>query len=298
MYHPSPLIFKKVNPNANVILSIEEKKVVEQGPNVGRAIIFGALANHQGCGGEGIGGTVVADTLHSMTSSKSRMAYVKADNCICTGEFQGGCNGYPYDPRNRDISGSVFFTWAEESYEGQKVKLKAAIGTGPCGGEGDIATIITFRETGGDNFDAWVAVDGCLCSKPFCDNKACDGLPGSLRDMKSTWFEWIEPPQPRKVPVTTQAQARGMPGFVEEEGKYWTVVIPDLALHLQSDSLENAYKKVANAIEGLVDRNNFRVDVVPKGEGRFEIIPNIERYLDRLQKRRQQMMNKARIKPL
>jgi len=293
MYHP---IFK----NANTILSIEEKKVVEQGSSVGRAIIFNSLANPEGCGGEGVGGIVVADVEHSsITASIAKMAYVKADNCVCYRELHGGCNGYPYDPRNRNISGSVYFAWAEESYEGQKVKLTGTIGTGPCGSEGDIATIITFRETGGDNFDAWVAVDGCLCSKPFCDNKACDGLPGSLRDMKSTWFEWIEPPRPRKVPIkTTQAQARGMPGHVIKQGKYWAVIIPDLALHTQGLDEEDAYKMAADAIECLVDRSNFRVDIIPKGEGKFEIIPSIQRYLDRLKKRRQKMMNKARIKPL
>lgn len=257
------------------------------GPNVGRIVMFNCQTNQAGCGGEGTFGIVVAD-IQNDPNNITRRIYVKADNCVCGGPFQGGsCNGFSYGTH-----GTPYFVWAEESYVGKKVKLARIIGLKTCGGPGIIATVSEVSESyGEDIIDVYLYADNCVCNRSF--RGGCDGLPYNKKTMKSIHFEWVDSPSPNKVPAGELA--KGMRGFITEEGKFWAVEIPELALYTQGTSLENAYEMAGDAIECLVDRKDFKVDIVPKGDGEFEVVSSNKARLDRLKHRRQRMMEKVKV---
>jgi predicted RNase H-like HicB family nuclease len=60
-------------------------------------------------------------------------------------------------------------------------------------------------------------------------------------------------------------------GRVTKDGKYWSIEVPILDVITQGLSKKDAYFMIADAIEMLVDKEGFKVDVYPgKGEY-FEI---------------------------
>ena len=56
-------------------------------------------------------------------------------------------------------------------------------------------------------------------------------------------------------------------GRVTKDGKYWAIEVPILRVYTQGLSKKDAYFMIADAIEMLVDKEGFKVDVYPgKGE--------------------------------
>ncbi len=61
--------------------------------------------------------------------------------------------------------------------------------------------------------------------------------------------------------------------------RFWDVKIPQLGVLTQGKSEKNADAMAADALETLVDRKGFRVEILPSGGGRFLINANDARPL-------------------
>ena len=60
-------------------------------------------------------------------------------------------------------------------------------------------------------------------------------------------------------------------GHVFKTGKFWAIEVPILGIATQGTTKKNAYEMIADAIETLVNRDGFRLDVFPGRSGTFEI---------------------------
>ncbi len=60
-------------------------------------------------------------------------------------------------------------------------------------------------------------------------------------------------------------------GSVYRDGRYWIIEVPILDVMTQGFSEQDAYDMIADAIESLVDREGFRIEVYPGQDDYFEI---------------------------
>lgn len=60
-------------------------------------------------------------------------------------------------------------------------------------------------------------------------------------------------------------------GQVVKVGRYWAIEVPILGVVTQGRTRKEAYEMVADAIECLVNKSGFHVDVFPGEDGYFEI---------------------------
>lgn len=56
--------------------------------------------------------------------------------------------------------------------------------------------------------------------------------------------------------------------------KFWSVEIPVLGIFTQGKNQKDAYRMAADAIEVLLDRKDFKIDVTPKGKFDFLVSAN------------------------
>ena len=57
-------------------------------------------------------------------------------------------------------------------------------------------------------------------------------------------------------------------GRIFKSGGYWAIEVPILGVFTQGRTEQEAYEMIADAIESLVNKENFKVDVYP-GEGEY-----------------------------
>ena len=60
-------------------------------------------------------------------------------------------------------------------------------------------------------------------------------------------------------------------GHVFKVGKYWAIEVPILGVVTQGHTKKEAYEMIADAIESLVNKKEFKVEVFPQKGGYFEI---------------------------
>ena len=60
-------------------------------------------------------------------------------------------------------------------------------------------------------------------------------------------------------------------GQVQKAGRYWAIEVPILGVVTQGHTRKEAYEMIADAVESLVNKDGFRVEVFPGDEGYFEI---------------------------
>jgi hypothetical protein len=60
-------------------------------------------------------------------------------------------------------------------------------------------------------------------------------------------------------------------GTLKRSGRWWEVEIPSLAIYTQGKSHTDALRMVADAIESLINKRGFHVDVHPVGQHDFTL---------------------------
>jgi predicted RNase H-like HicB family nuclease len=60
-------------------------------------------------------------------------------------------------------------------------------------------------------------------------------------------------------------------GRVVKAGKWWAIEVPDLAAFSQGKTKKEAYTMIRDAIEAMIDKPGFSVDVHPGKGGYFEV---------------------------
>lgn len=60
-------------------------------------------------------------------------------------------------------------------------------------------------------------------------------------------------------------------GKIFKAGRYWAIEVPILGVVTQGRTKSEAYKMIKDAIESLVNKNTFTVEVFPGDAGQFEI---------------------------
>lgn len=60
-------------------------------------------------------------------------------------------------------------------------------------------------------------------------------------------------------------------GLVYRSGKYWAIEVPILGIVTQGRSKKDAYDMIVDAIESLVNKKEFKVEVFPGEKSYFEI---------------------------
>jgi hypothetical protein len=73
----------------------------------------------------------------------------------------------------------------------------------------------------------------------------------------------------------------------DKGSKYWLVEVPLLDVMTQGTSKDNAYYMIADAIEGLINRKGFKVDVRPLGSESFTVGTTMENAMIALMLKRQ-----------
>ena len=63
-------------------------------------------------------------------------------------------------------------------------------------------------------------------------------------------------------------------GNIARDGKFWLIEVPILDVFTQSRTRREAFKMIADAIEMLVNKDSFKIDVYPGDESYFEISSN------------------------
>jgi DNA-binding XRE family transcriptional regulator/predicted RNase H-like HicB family nuclease len=58
-------------------------------------------------------------------------------------------------------------------------------------------------------------------------------------------------------------------GFVWKEGSFWPIEVPALDIITQGRTKKDAYSMIKEAVEMLVDRKGFAVEVLPMKDDRF-----------------------------
>ena len=59
-----------------------------------------------------------------------------------------------------------------------------------------------------------------------------------------------------------------------EDEKYYSVVIEELGVYTQGKTLKECYEMAKDAIEMVVDKKGFSVEIFPAGKGIFYFVPN------------------------
>ena len=62
-----------------------------------------------------------------------------------------------------------------------------------------------------------------------------------------------------------------LPGNVFKNGKFWIIEVPLLAVTTQGMTKKDAFAMIVDAIESLVNKNGFQIDVYPGKGDYFEI---------------------------
>jgi len=78
-------------------------------------------------------------------------------------------------------------------------------------------------------------------------------------------------------------------GRVFKSGKYWAIEVPILDVVTQGHSIKDAYDMMADAIESLVNKKGFKVEVYPGEKSYFEIASEDVATLTAFLLRRQRM---------
>jgi predicted RNase H-like HicB family nuclease len=73
----------------------------------------------------------------------------------------------------------------------------------------------------------------------------------------------------------------------DKGSKYWLVEVPLLDVMTQGTSKDNAYCMIADAIEGLINKKGFKVDVRPLGRESFTVGTTMENGMIALMLKRQ-----------
>jgi len=60
-------------------------------------------------------------------------------------------------------------------------------------------------------------------------------------------------------------------GRIHKKGRHWAIEVPVLGVVTQGRTRSNAYLMVADAIEALVNKAGFSVEVFPGDDGYFEV---------------------------
>lgn len=60
-------------------------------------------------------------------------------------------------------------------------------------------------------------------------------------------------------------------GNVAKEGKWWAIEVPDLGAFSQGKTKREAYMMIRDAVESMIDKPGFRLDVHPGQSGYFEV---------------------------
>jgi hypothetical protein len=60
-------------------------------------------------------------------------------------------------------------------------------------------------------------------------------------------------------------------GKIHKVGKFWAIEVPILGVFTQGRTKKEAFEMIADAVESLVAKEGFRVDVFPDSDGKFEI---------------------------
>ena len=60
-------------------------------------------------------------------------------------------------------------------------------------------------------------------------------------------------------------------GKVFKAGKYWAIEVPILSVTTQGRTKKEAYEMIADAIESLVNKKGFKIEVFPGKEDYFEV---------------------------
>ncbi len=80
-------------------------------------------------------------------------------------------------------------------------------------------------------------------------------------------------------------------GLVWQDGDWWLAEIPLLDVTSQGSSEEEARSMIKDAVESLVDRKGFVLDVKDKGAGRIEVSSNDSKILVAFMLKRQREKN-------
>jgi predicted RNase H-like HicB family nuclease len=78
---------------------------------------------------------------------------------------------------------------------------------------------------------------------------------------------------------------------MQKQGKYWAIEVPILGVVTQGRTRADAYLMVADAIEALVNRAGFSVEVFPGEDGYFEVGSSDFAPLTALMLKRQRLLN-------
>jgi predicted RNase H-like HicB family nuclease len=63
-------------------------------------------------------------------------------------------------------------------------------------------------------------------------------------------------------------------GNIARDGKFWLIEVPILDVFTQGRTKREAFKMIADAIETLVNKDSFKIDVYPRDGSYFEISSN------------------------
>ena len=63
-------------------------------------------------------------------------------------------------------------------------------------------------------------------------------------------------------------------GFLVKSGNYWAVEVPLMLIHTQGRSKREAYAMAKDAIEELVDKPGFQVEIIEDGHNEFVVRSN------------------------
>ena len=64
-------------------------------------------------------------------------------------------------------------------------------------------------------------------------------------------------------------EAMRFSGQVQKAGRYWAIEVPILGVVTQGRTRKEAYEMIADAVESLVNKDGFHVEVFPGDEGYF-----------------------------
>ncbi len=80
-------------------------------------------------------------------------------------------------------------------------------------------------------------------------------------------------------------------GKVFKTGKYWAIEVPILGVHTQGHTKREAFEMIADAIESLVNKKEFKIQVFPSKGEYFEIQANNNAILIAFLLKRQRIKN-------
>ena len=80
-------------------------------------------------------------------------------------------------------------------------------------------------------------------------------------------------------------------GRMHKEGRFWAIEVPILGVVTQGRTRSDAYLMVADAVEALVNRDGFSVEVFPGEDGYFEVGSSDFAPLTALMLKRQRLLN-------